>query len=196
MTELEKVEKLREKADVSFAEAKEALDISNGDVLSALIYLEKQGKSTIPAGGGFFSGAGPQAHKHDRPEPGRMVRKERGERREYRTRNGESFKDAMKRFGAFCVDLLSKGTTNHLDAIKNDEVVFSCPVLALVALLMFFFWITVPVFIVTLFLGFHYKFRGEELGKDSVNSVMDGASAAVVDIKMSIKNKTAKADGE
>ena len=54
MTELEKVEKLREKANVSFAEAKEALDNTGGDILDALIYLEKQGKSTIPAGGGFF----------------------------------------------------------------------------------------------------------------------------------------------
>ena len=58
MTELEKVEKLREKADVSFAEAKEALDMAGGDILDALIYLEKQGKSTVPAGGGFFSGGG------------------------------------------------------------------------------------------------------------------------------------------
>ena len=58
MTELEKVEKLREKADVTFAEAKEALDNSGGDVLDALIWLEKNGKATVPAGGGFFSGAG------------------------------------------------------------------------------------------------------------------------------------------
>ena len=42
MTEFEKVEKLRERANVSYEEAKEALLASEGDLLDAMIYLEKQ----------------------------------------------------------------------------------------------------------------------------------------------------------
>ena len=40
----EKVEQLRAKANVSYEEAREALNQSNGDVLEAMIYLEKEGK--------------------------------------------------------------------------------------------------------------------------------------------------------
>jgi DNA polymerase/3'-5' exonuclease PolX len=42
MTELEKMDLLRERMDVSYAQAKEALDQSGGDVTEALIFLEKR----------------------------------------------------------------------------------------------------------------------------------------------------------
>ena len=45
MDNFEKVEKLREKANVSFEEAKAALEESNWDLLDAMIVLEKQGKT-------------------------------------------------------------------------------------------------------------------------------------------------------
>ena len=184
MTELEKVEKLREKADVSFAEAKEALDNADGDVLGALIYLESQGKSTVPAGGGFFSGAGgeapgqSQAHSYRTNEP----------------KNGESFGDMMKRFGRFCVKMLNKGNSNFLDAKKNDNLAFSCPVTALVALLLFLFWVTIPLFIISLFCGYRYSFRGADLGRDSVNRVMENASTVVEDVKNSLAGSNVNTD--
>jgi len=174
MTELEKVEKLREKADVSFAEAKEALDIASGDVLDALIYLENQGKSTVPAGGGFFSGGGT-------PVP-----KQYNTGGDYSSASrGESFGDMMKRFGRFCLKVLNKGNTNFLDAMRGDSLVFSCPVTGLVILLIFFFWVVIPLFVISLFLGWRYRFRGADLGRDSVNRVMDNASVVVEDVKKS-----------
>ena len=49
MDTFEKVEKLREKANVTFEEAKAALDEANGDLLDAMILLEKQGKAETRA---------------------------------------------------------------------------------------------------------------------------------------------------
>jgi len=191
MTELEKVEKLREKADVSFAEAKEALDIANGDILDALIYLEKQGKTTAPAGGGFYSSAGTsysqQQQQKDR-ERGKSEGKSGAESK------NESFSDVLKRFGRFCAALIRKGNSNFLDATKGDREMFSCPVTIVVLFLVFFFWITVPLFIISLFFGFRYHFRGTDLGKDSVNRVMDGASDVVEDVKKSFTNKASGAN--
>ncbi len=45
MDTFEKVEKLREKANVTFEEAKAALEEANGDLLDAMILLERQGKA-------------------------------------------------------------------------------------------------------------------------------------------------------
>jgi len=200
MNELEKVEKLREKADVSFAEAKEALDYADGDVLGALIYLEKQGKSTVPAGGGFFSGAGSDNVSSMPEQEFRGNRNYRSNKssandshrsstgRSEAQRAGESFKDMMKRFGQFCLRMLEKGNSNYLDARKNDNLAFSCPVTAVVALVVFLFWITIPLFIISIFCGYRYSFRGEDLGRESINRVMENAASVVEDVKKSFAN--------
>ena len=187
MTELEKVEKLREKANVTFAEAKEALDNSGGDILSALIYLENQGKVTVPAGGGFFSGA-------DLPPPTENVSSANYHSSSGSVSSGEEFTDLLKRFGAFCLKMFNKGINNHLEATKGSQHLFSCPVLIVILLAAFFFWVTIPLFVISLFCGFRYRFTGEDLGRDSVNSVMDGATNVVEDVKRSFAESTNKND--
>ena len=44
MDKLEKVERLRERANVSYEEASKALDEAGGELLDALVILEKQEK--------------------------------------------------------------------------------------------------------------------------------------------------------
>jgi len=187
MTELEKVEKLREKANVTFAEAKEALDNADGDVLNALIGLENNGKATIPAGGGFYTGADMPVQTVQTPHINQSTENTGGG-------SGEEFADLMKRFGAFCLKMFNKGLQNHLEASKGDQHLFSCPVLIVILLTMFFFWITVPLFVISLFCGFRYRFSGDDLGKDSINSVMTGASGVADDVKRTFVESVNKND--
>ena len=49
MITLEQVEQLRTKADVTYEEARQALEAANGDLLDAVILLELQGKVKPPA---------------------------------------------------------------------------------------------------------------------------------------------------
>ena len=180
MATLEQVEKLREKANVSFEEARAALDACNGDLLEAIIYLEKQGKVNPPAGGGYYNSyytgqdgapgqdaGGPQANGHC----------------------GTSFREGAGKFGRFLARMFQIGNSNALEARKNGEALFACPVTALVLLLIFFFWIVVPLFILSLFFGFRYRFIGPELGTEPVNRVMDGASDTADDIKNNFRNE-------
>jgi len=185
MTELEKVERLREKSNVSYAEAKQALDNSGGDILDALIYLESQGKATVPAGGGFYSGADVPAAAGQISSAGDNAGNNTGG-------SGETFSDLMKRFGAFCLKMFNKGLSNYLEATKGDQHLFSCPILVLILLILFFFWVTVPLFIISLFCGFSYRFSGADLGKDSVNAVMGSAEDAVADVKKSFAESSSK----
>lgn len=57
---LELIEMLRERANVSYEEAREALEKCNGDIVDALIYLEKQDKIKPPTkergASGFWAG--------------------------------------------------------------------------------------------------------------------------------------------
>jgi len=189
MTELEKVEKLREKANVTFAEAKEALENSGGDILDALIYLENNGKVTEPAGGGFFSGADMQTGTESTSSKNYSSNNQEGG-------SGEEFADLMKRFGAFCLKMFNKGLNNHLEATKGEQHLFSCPVLIVILLAAFFFWVTIPLFVISLFCGFRYRFVGADLGKDSVNAVMDGATSVVNDVKRTFAESTNKTENE
>ena len=184
MTELEKVEKLREKADVSFADAKEALDATDGDILDALIYLENQGKAIVPAGGGFFSAA-------SSPEPKKSNTAKNEARSE---KKGESFSDMMRRFGNFMLTLLRKGNRNFLDATKGDQPLFTIPVTAVALLLLLGFWISIPLFIGSLFCGVRYRFRGEDLGTDSVNRVLNNATDVVEEVKSSLSDRDKEND--
>ncbi|MCL2819592.1 MAG: ubiquitin [Oscillospiraceae bacterium] len=178
MTDFEKAEKLCEKANVSFAEAKEALENSDGNILDAMIYLEGQGKAATPEGGGFFSGAETSSKNENSSENYNNYG--------YRNDNsGESFSDMMNRFGNFCTRLFHKGLNNHLEASKDGRYLFSLPVLVLVLLLCISFWITPFIFVNTLFCGVRYRFTGDDLGKESVNSVMDNATEVVEDVKSS-----------
>jgi len=186
MTEIDKVEKLREKANVSYAEAKEALDISGGSLLDALIYLENQGKVAKPTSNGFFSGA-------DLPVRAEYIHADNSNKSGSQS-SGESFADLMKRFGNFCLKMLNKGLENHLVASKGDKQLFSCPVLVVIVLSICFFWITIILFAVSLLCGFQYRFTGNDLGKESVNSVMDSASDVAEDIKQTFTESINKSN--
>ncbi len=49
MEMIEKVERLRERANVTYEEARAALEMTGGDLLDAIVLLEKQGKLKEPA---------------------------------------------------------------------------------------------------------------------------------------------------
>ncbi|SHI10544.1 hypothetical protein SAMN02745823_02457 [Sporobacter termitidis DSM 10068] len=172
MATLEQVEKLREKANVSFEEAKAALEACNDDLLDAIIYLEKQGRVNAPVNGGYYSSCGTGEEQHYEGGAG-----------DYKPGGGGTFKNAMSKLGRFLLKVFHIGNANFLEASRHGEILFACPVTAVVLLLIFFFWVVVPLFILSLFFGFRYHFTGEELGRESVNKVMDDASSTVEDIK-------------
>ncbi len=179
MATLEQVEKLREKANVSFEEAKAALDACNGDMLDAVIYLERQGKVSSPSGGGFFSSENASYEQKETEGEGCC-----GGRR----RHG-SFHEAMRRLGHFCAVGFNKGNRNYLEAEKDGKVVLACPVTVFVLLLLLFFWVVVPFIVISLFFGLRYRFSGEDLGKESVNKVMGSVSDKAEDIKKSFQSE-------
>jgi hypothetical protein len=177
MTTLEQAEKLRERANVTFEEAKDALERCGGDMLDAVIYLEKQGKTMPPeTGGGCCGGRGDGRDRHEKGEG------ERGTREG----SGAAF---FRKLGRLLLKLFDIGNRNYIDAIKNETTLFSCPVIVLAVLLIFFFWVITPLFVVSLFFGFKYRFRGEELGVEKVNEVMDKVSETAEGIKSQFEEK-------
>ena len=176
MITLEQVDKLREKANVSYDEARAALEATNGDMLEALIHLEKQGKVAPPEGGGYYSSARGKAN----------TKGDSKDSHTYNYRQRDSLTDLVRRFGRFCAMIIHKGNINSIEVLKDGEVKTSFSITVLVVLAACFFWITIPLLVIGLFLGYRYRFQGPDLGKDSVNNAMDSAATAAETLKKSI----------
>ena len=153
MDRLEMIEKLRERAQVTYDEAKEALDQANGDLLDALILLERQGKVPPPQGGGYYRSEGSTAKEQSSSEGS-----ESGSKDEQSTKATNNFKETLEKFWSFASGLLNKGNSTSFEILKDKDHVASFPVTVLVLLLLFAPWVTLPLIIIGLFLGFHYQF--------------------------------------
>jgi len=181
---LEQVEKLREKADIPYHEAKAALEKTNGDMLEAIINLEKERRIPGPEGGGYFRTRAQQ------PSAGSG-----GDRRgweETRADGSASFMELVGRFFRWCGKIIEKGNRNSFEINKDGNGVMAFPVTVLAVLLIFIFWIVVPLIILGLFFGYRYRFAGPDLGKERVNQAFDSAARAVEDLKREIKDNNGK----
>jgi hypothetical protein len=176
MATIEQVEKLREKANVSYDEAKTALEASGGDMLDAIIYLERQGKVKPPQNNGIYSSAKPEAEKM---EPQKTSSSHQ---------NGETFSGLLRKFSIWIGKLIARGNKNIFEVWRKEQIVISMPVTVLVLLLIFAFWVIVPILVIGLFVGCRYIFRGADLENTGVNKMMDSASKAAENLKKEINN--------
>ena len=168
MDHMEMVEKLREKTGLSYEEARAALERADWNLLDALIALEKEGK--VQGGSGRYSTDEAQtAAPNDRTD-------------------SESFGDMMRRFGRWLQRLFHKGNINQLCMDGKDGAqALSIPVTLFVLLLLVAFWVVLPLMIIALFCGCRFRFRGPDLGRESVNKVMDKATEVADTIKAEVR---------
>ena len=156
MTNYEMTEKLSEKMGVSLEEAKTALEACDWDMLDAALLLEKEhGGESAPY---TTRQAQRTADAHD----------------------GREHRRVSARIGQLLKKLFALGSRNRFEVRRKgeDEPVLDMPVIGMVLLLLFAFWVCVPLLVVGLFAGFHYSFSGAELGRESINQAMEKASEA------------------
>ncbi len=163
MTHYEMAEKLAEKMIVTLEEAKTALEACDWEMLDAALMLEKE------------HGADSERAYTTRPEP--------EEERSRREQAKERRRGAVKSLGELVRSLFNMGNRNRFEVRKGDELTLELPVTVLVLLLIFAFWICLPLLVIGLFVGYRYSFSGAELGRESVNNAMDKAADAVEKVK-------------
>lgn len=201
MVTLEQVEKLRERAGISYEEAKKALEETDGDLLEAVINLEKRNLIKAPETGGYYNS------KTEKQESSGS-----GQNNTYQERKANSggthFSEMLGNFFSWCGKIIHKGNTNSFEVIRDGTTVMLIPLTVLALLLIFAFWIVVPVTFIGLILGYRYRFSGPDLDKTQVNKSVETVSDAtlravnkVVDVaenfsKDAKKNKGDKGNGE
>ena len=174
MDNFEKVEKLVEKAGVTYEEAKKALEKADGDLLDAMIILEREGKTEAPRQSSYSTQYEEQAQyvsvatqvENDRKS---YTKEEQRRERKEKVRSGfDKIKDFV--------------TKNYLLIKKNGELLVKLPVWAMILILVFAWHISIIAIIVSLFFGVTYSFKGEA-DMSVANNVMDKASSAAEKVK-------------
>ena len=101
MEHFEMVEKLRQKANVSYEEAKAALEASEWDLLDALVYLESQGKVNMEKGDSFTTRKEPQPKKPEEAD----------------------LRGAFSRFFSYVAELINKANRILMDVRRGGKVI-------------------------------------------------------------------------
>lgn len=183
MITLEQVEKLRKYGDISFDQAKQALEETNGDILEAVIILEKQGILKEPKNGGYHNFKNENINLPEKT----FNNESDGE-------GGTSFSELMGKLFKWAGKMIKKGNVNHFEVSKDGKKIISIPTTIFAVFILFMFWVTLPVIVIGLFFGYRYSFSGPDLGKKNVNDAMDSVANAAEKIKKDIKGD--KANGE
>ena len=179
---LEMVERLKEKADVTYAQAKQALEYSGGNLLDALIYLEEQG--AIPREeGAYFSTRSQTPPPTPRQEELLLVGEKKGKKKEKRAGHNSAAGSAARPAGkSFFTTLRRWLIDNELEIWRREKPITALPVLIVVLLLIFAYWLVIPVLILGLFTGFRYRFSGPDLERDDLNNMMGSVADTASDL--------------
>ena len=176
MDHFEMVEKLRAKANVSYEEAKAALEASDWDILDALVLLESEGKvkDSEPA-----------------KEYTTQEKKEEAWSTKFADAGKGGFADGLEKMWAWIKQAFQKGNHNQFVINRRNDELIAMPI-TVMAILMICFWpFSMIVLFVGLFLGCRYNFRGPDVG-GRVNSMMDKAqekAAQAVEIHLNDNEK-------
>lgn len=185
MITLEKVEKLREYAGISYAEAKAALEETDGDLLEAVVKLEEEGKVESPKEGGYYRS---RVEKEDRQEAEAHKKKEEADEEVHNPSVVERVGNILKWVGK----IIDKGNKNNFTVMKKDTKILEIPLTAFALLLLFAFWAVVPILFIGLILGYRYSLSGPDLGSTSVNKTISTVSDATINVVDSMSEKASK----
>ncbi len=160
MDHLEMVEKLHEKANVSYEEASAALEKCNWDLLDALLLLESEGKL-------HKEGEAPRQENYTtRPKP----QKEKKEGHGGFAMLMHGLAQIVRRLNA--VQLLVK---------KNGEVRLELPMSVVLLLVIISIWAVVIAGVAAMFFGYRFSVKGLSFD-DSVNAAMNKAGDFMDDV--------------
>ncbi len=183
MEKIEIVDKLREKTNISYEEAKSALENNNWDILDAMLYLEESGKVKKPSISIFYT----NEYKESYTNHGEVVNLIEGKDNNSKSTNNfegvsESICKAIDTFNNI-----------FLEIRRKDIVLLKLPLTVVALLLFFVFWMIIPLIIVGLFFEIEFLMSTKRINTDKidkVNKMFSEMSKNAQIIKRKITNHT------
>ncbi len=175
---LKLIEKLKDKANISYEEAKEALENSDWDILDAVIYLEKKGKVKRPSISAFYTNDSKDSYSDNY----NLIS---NNKKEDKSSENKGFHGI---FEAICKAI---DTCNNIffEISKEGNMFLKIPITVLILLLLFTFGIVIPLFIIGLFFGIEFSVSAKMVNTDKVNKIFKKMSLGVKRVKEELKGR-------
>lgn len=186
---LDKIELVRTKTGVTFEEARAALELTGYDVLDAVVLLERQGKTASATARYATAGAGSAADAD-------AQRMSQAQSDYERSTKKTSFEEGWGRFIEWVKRVLRKSIDTSLVATRRGRQIFTMPILIVILLVIFAFWIVVPLLIISLFFDFRYHFDGVGTITVDLNDLTNKASDGAEYLKRNVKDAYEGRDAE
>lgn len=180
MEMIEKVERLRERANVTYEEARAALEMTGGDLLDAIVLLEKQGKLKEPAHSTFST-------EYEEQKAYIKVR----DKVEEQEKSAPNFGRTIGKLFRGIINFIKETT---FIVKKGEEVYFKMPTLVFVLLLLFFWEILAPVMVIALFFDIRYSFGGEKEA-EKANFILNRAGDFANDVRSEFTRQDDQGNG-
>lgn len=178
MDKLNVVEKLREKTGITYEEAKDVLEINNWDILDSILYLEEQGKIKGPSVSIFYTN---EYNENYEEEGSQFNFEEVKKESNYKWNN--NFEGI---FEAIC-KVIDTCNNIFIEIRGKNNFFLKLPLTVVIVLLIFGFWIAIPLVIIGLFLDIEFFVESKKVNTDKINDILRKVSKEVKKIKSRIK---------
>ena len=165
---LEQIDSLRERANVSYQEAKEALEKSNGNMIDAIIALESEDKTI---------------YDRIKKEQARANEKERVQARK------EKYKANADEFVQTSKSVLDSLNETRVVMYNNQRVIFDISLTITLIAAVFAFPVAAAILVIGMLTGNRFKVVRKEGKTDCVNSVLNKAADLSQNVADTFKEK-------
>lgn len=174
MDNLKSIDKLRSKADISYEEAKNALELNEWDILDAMMYLEEKGKVKKPSISIFYTNEYKEGYNKDF---------------NIDENNKDSFnkRSVFEGFFESVCKIIDTGNNIFLAIKKDNKIILKIPLTALGLLVFFTFWLVIPSVIIALFFDIEFYLLSNRVKTEKVNKVFKKISEEVNKVKKEFK---------
>ena len=163
MDALEKVDRLRERANVSYEEAKEALEQAGGDLLDAMVILERAGRTGTPQ---------QESYSTSYEEQKNYIRV--SEKVEEQKKSAPSIGSTIGK----AVRLIIRFVTHtSFQVSRREQLIFAMPSWVFALILLITWKVLIPVMIVALLFGIRYSFEGDGENTETANEYLSKAGS-------------------
>ena len=181
MDKLEKVERLRQNAHVTYEEARSALDECGDDLLDAMVLLEKQGKVKKPSQTVYSTSYQEQAQYIN--VPARVAQQKK---------SAPNLKRSIARLFSSLIRFVK---STSFSVTRGEKKFFTLPswLMALIAVI---FWkYVLPVGLIALLFGFRYSFEWQEntaepddVNTAAANNILSRAGEVAEEVTNGLRN--------
>ena len=182
---MEKVEALREKANISYEEAKNVLELANGDLLDAMVILERQSKIKKPE---TEISSKEETFEHSEEQAAEETSEHTEEQAAEKAEADKKTKTDTfgKKLNTTVKKVAEVLTGSSFCVTRNEKNLFTMPAWVLALILLFTWKTIIPVMLISLFFKVRYSFTGTD-DLSSANDFMDKVGHMAEDVADGLK---------